>query len=74
MHAKYSEIDAASRAPREVAIDPVQDVESPVPAQRLECSSFLVRTYFLLRNSNLLPKKELHSRVWVEVRRTATQI
>ena len=33
--------------------------------QRLECSSFLVMTYFLLRDYNILPKKELHSSLWV---------
>ena len=33
--------------------------------QRLQCSSFLVMTYFLLRDCNILPKKELHSSLWV---------
>ena len=33
--------------------------------QGLQCSSFLVMTYFLLRDYNLLPKKELHSSPWV---------
>ena len=28
--------------------------------QGLKCSSFLVMTCFLLRDSNMLPKKELH--------------
>ena len=29
--------------------------------QKLQCSSFLVMTYFLLRGYSILPKKELHS-------------
>ena len=33
--------------------------------QRLQCSSFLVMTYFLLGDENILPKKELHSSLWV---------
>ena len=33
--------------------------------QRLQCSSFLVMTYFGLRDYNILPKKELHWRLWV---------
>ena len=33
--------------------------------QRLQCSSFLVMTYFLLRDYNILPEKELHSSLWV---------
>ena len=32
--------------------------------QRLQCSSFLVMTCFLLRDYNI-PKKELHSSPWV---------
>ena len=31
-----------------------------VYTQRLQCSSFLGMTYFLLREYNLVPKKELH--------------
>ena len=34
--------------------------------QRLQCSSFLVLTYFLLRDYNILPEKELHSSLWVD--------
>ena len=33
--------------------------------QRLQCSSFLVMTYFPLRDYNILPKKELHWSLWV---------
>ena len=33
--------------------------------QRLQCSSFLVLACFLLRDFNILPKKELHSSLWV---------
>ena len=33
--------------------------------QRLQCSSFLGMTYFLLREHNILPKKELHSSLCV---------
>ena len=33
--------------------------------QELECSSFLVMTYFLLRDYNVLPKKELLWSPWV---------
>ena len=33
-------------------------------AQRLQCSSFLVLTYFLLRDYNILPKKELLASLW----------
>ena len=32
--------------------------------QRLQCSSFLVVTYFLLRDSNILPQKELPLSPW----------
>ena len=32
--------------------------------QRLQCASFLVMTYFLLQDENILPKKELHSSLW----------
>ena len=35
------------------------------PTQRLQCSSFLVMTHSLLRDSNILPKKELHVSLWV---------
>ena len=36
--------------------------------QRLLCSSFLVMTYFWLRDDyNILPKKELHSSLWVKI-------
>ena len=34
--------------------------------QRLQCSSFLVMTYFL-RNFNILPEEELRSSLWVPV-------
>ena len=34
--------------------------------QGLQCSSFLVMTYFLLREYNILPKKELPSSPWVD--------
>ena len=33
--------------------------------QGLQWSSFLVMTYFLLREYNILPKKELHGSPWV---------
>ena len=33
-------------------------------AQRLQCSSYLVMTYFLL-SDNILPEKELHLSPWV---------
>ena len=33
--------------------------------QGLQCSSFLVMTYFLLRDDNILPKTELHWSPWV---------
>ena len=33
--------------------------------QGLLCSSFLGLLWFLASNSNILPKKELHRRVWV---------
>ena len=33
--------------------------------QGLSCSSFLVMTYFLSRDYNILPKKELHWSPWV---------
>ena len=33
--------------------------------QRLQCSSFLVMTAFLLRDYNILPKRELHWSLWV---------
>ena len=33
--------------------------------QRLQWSSFLVLTYFLLRDYNILPQKDLHSSLWV---------
>ena len=41
--------------------------ESPheMNTQRLYCSSFLVLTYFLLRDYNVLPEKELHWSPWV---------
>ena len=35
------------------------------PTQRLQCSSSLVLTYFLLRGYNMLPKKKLHFSLWV---------
>ena len=34
-------------------------------AQRLQCSSCLVMTYFLFRDYNILPKKELRWSLWV---------
>ena len=37
-----------------------------VSTQRLQCSSFLVMTYFLLKDYNILAKKELHSSLWVK--------
>ena len=33
---------------------------------RLQCSSFLVMTYVLLREYNLLPKEELHLSLWAK--------
>ena len=33
--------------------------------QGLQCSSFLVMTYFLLRDYNILPKRELPLSPWV---------
>ena len=33
--------------------------------QRLQCSPFLVMTYFLLRDYNILPKEELLWSLWV---------
>ena len=36
-----------------------------VGTQGLQCSSFLVMACFLLRDYNILPKKELHSSPWV---------
>ena len=36
-----------------------------VHTQRLQCSSFLAMTYFLLRDYNILSKKEPHSSPWV---------
>ena len=36
-----------------------------VYTQRLQCSSFLVMAYFLLRDYNILPKKELLWSLWV---------
>ena len=33
--------------------------------QGLQCSSFLVMTYFLLRGFNILPQRELHWSPWV---------
>ena len=36
--------------------------------QRLRCSSFWVMTYFWLRDYNILPKKGLHSSLWVATR------
>ena len=33
--------------------------------QRLQCSSFLVMAYFWLMDYDILPKKELHSSLWV---------
>ena len=35
--------------------------------QRLHCSSFSVMTYLWLRDYIILPKKELHSSLWVEL-------
>ena len=39
--------------------------EAKSSTQRLQCSSFLVMTYFLLRGYNILPKQELHLSLWV---------
>ena len=36
-----------------------------VHTQGLQCSSFLLMTYLLLRDYNILPKKELHLSLWV---------
>ena len=36
-----------------------------VITQRLQCSSFLLMTFFLLRDCNKLPRKELPSSLWV---------
>ena len=36
-----------------------------VDTQGLQCSSFLVMTYFLLRDYNILPKKELPLSPWI---------
>ena len=33
---------------------------------RLQCSSVLVMTYFLLREYNVLPRKELYSSLWIQ--------
>ena len=35
------------------------------PTQRLQCSAFLVMTHFLLRDYSILPKRELHSSLWL---------
>ena len=47
---------------------PTKDLRYPGfnHTQKLQCSSFLVMTYFLLRGYEQLPKKELHSSLWVE--------
>ena len=37
-----------------------------IATQRLKRSSLLVMTYFLLKGYNILPKKELRWRLWVE--------
>ena len=37
-------------------------------SHRLQCTSFLVMTYFLLRGYNIKPKEELHSSIWVTKR------
>ena len=36
-----------------------------IVTQRLQCSSFSAMTYFLLRDYNILLKKELHLSLWV---------
>ena len=38
-----------------------------VHTQRLQCSSCLVLTHFLLRDYHILPKKELLLSLWVHV-------
>ena len=43
----------------------IHDEHSLVAAQKLQCSSLLGMTYLLLRDYNILPKKELHWSLWV---------
>ena len=38
-----------------------------MPTWRLLCSSFLVMTFFLIGDYNILPQKELHRSLQVEV-------
>ena len=54
-------------APYSIYLRMVVDVatDTDIDAQRLQSSSFLVMTYFLLRDYNILPKKELHLSPWV---------
>ena len=49
----------------EEQIPVVQEVVLSDSTKRLQCSSFLVMTYFLLTDYSLLPKKELHLSLWV---------
>ena len=51
----------------EVEIESGSIVSSLLP-QRLQCSSFVVMSYFLLSGCNILQKKELHSNPWVVLR------
>ena len=46
---------------------PRREPRSGVDTQRLQCNSFLVMTYFLLRDANILPTKELHLSILVEI-------
>ena len=42
-----------------------------VTTQRLQSSSFLVMTSFLLKDTNVQPKKELHWSPWVGIKKAA---
>ena len=44
----------------------VHNAGEPQLNREVGCSSFLVTTYFLLRDYNIRPKKELHLSLWVE--------
>ena len=50
---------------RSPAASQVTDVA--LSTQRPQCRSFLVMTYFLFADCNILPKKELHLSLWVEM-------
>ena len=45
------------RAPRPSQADPAWEAQKPLTTQRLQSSSFLVMGYFLLRDSNIQPRK-----------------